>query len=114
MKKFLFLFVFLAITLNSKAQTVYKTPSGQKYHTDNCRTVKNKSEALTVQQAAELGLLPCKICKPAVSHNLVNTKSKTSGEKPETTQCLGMTKKGTRCKHRTSIGNGYCFQHQPD
>jgi hypothetical protein len=28
-------------------------------------------------------------------------------------QCNGLTKKGTRCKHNTSIANGYCFQHQP-
>ncbi|WP_350028985.1 DUF5763 domain-containing protein [Flavobacterium terrisoli] len=32
----------------------------------------------------------------------------------QTVQCKGTTKKGTRCKHMTSIANGYCFQHNPD
>ncbi|WP_366927246.1 DUF5763 domain-containing protein [Flavobacterium sp.] len=96
-----------------KAQTVYKTPSGKKYHTSNCHTVKNTSEALSVEDASAIGLTPCKICKPSQIQGVVK-KASTSGEKPGTMQCLGTTKKGKRCKHMTSIGNGYCFQHQPD
>lgn len=26
-------------------------------------------------------------------------------------QCNGITKKGTRCKHKTSNPSGYCWQH---
>jgi len=29
-----------------------------------------------------------------------------------TVQCKAYTKAGTRCKHQTSIGNGFCYQHQ--
>lgn len=35
-------------------------------------------------------------------------------QKNGTVQCKGTTKKGTQCKHMTSIANGYCFQHNPD
>ena len=30
----------------------------------------------------------------------------------QTTQCKGITQKGTRCKHMTYNANGYCYQHQ--
>src|SRR5215218_7323998 len=91
--------ILLLLTASLKAQTVYKTPSGAKYHTANCHTVKNVSEAITISQAIELGLQPCKICKPATvtPQNLVS--SKPQGTAAETTQCRGLTKAGTRCKH---------------
>lgn len=28
-------------------------------------------------------------------------------------QCLGITRKGTRCKRQTSSASGYCYQHDP-
>jgi len=95
------------------AQTVYKTPSGKKYHTANCHTVKNTSSALPVAEARDIGLEPCKICKPGTTILVVSKlKDETSGEKASSSQCKGQTKKNTRCKHMTKIGNGYCFQHQ--
>ena len=105
--------ILLLLSASLKAQTVYKTPSGAKYHTANCHTVKNVSEAITISQAIELGLQPCKICKPAsvAPQNLVSSKPQGTGT--QTTQCKGLTKAGTRCKHMTRIANGYCFQHQP-
>lgn len=112
--KVLKLLVLLLFTVNSQSQTVYKTPSGQKYHLANCRMVTNVSKAVSINDALEIGLSPCKICKPPMAtkrNNLV--KKKTKGES-NTVQCKGKTKAGTRCKHQTSIGNGYCFQHNPD
>jgi len=104
--------ILLLLTASLKAQTVYKTPSGAKYHTANCHMVKNVSEAISLSTATELGLQPCKICKPAsASQNLVSSKPQGTGT--ATTQCSGFTKAGTRCKHMTRIANGYCFQHQP-
>jgi hypothetical protein len=105
--------VLLLLSSSLKAQTVYKTPSGAKYHTAECRMVKNVSEAISISKAKELGLEPCKICRPAIvaPQNLVS--SKPQGTNPATTQCKGLTKANTRCKHMTSIANGYCFQHQP-
>lgn len=106
------------------AQTVYKTPSGKKYHTGVCRTVKNVSEKMTRAQAISAGLTPCSICEPdkQVSQQpLKNSNYKDLGIKPgeakgelkEAVQCKGTTKEGKRCSHRTKNVNGYCFQHEP-
>ena len=64
MKTFLILLTLLLLSFSLKAQKVYKTPSGAKYHLATCHTVKNVSEELTIAKAKELGLRPCKICKP--------------------------------------------------
>jgi hypothetical protein len=92
------LFLIL-ISVSLKAQSVYKTPSGAKYHLADCRMVQNVSEEITAAKAIELGLLPCKICKPAdVYLNRLPVMSKAKGE-GNTVQCKGMTKSGKRCKH---------------
>lgn len=104
--------ILILLSISLKAQPVYKTPSGAKYHLATCRMVKNVSEQLTVSKAQELGLQPCKICTPqSISPSGVSIK-KAQGQN-ETEQCAGLTKAGTRCKHKTSIANGYCYQHQP-
>lgn len=110
-----YLFFILFIPFYFNAQGVYKTPSGAKYHTGDCRMVENVSQEISLEKAAELGLQPCKICKPQSfsSLGLVSKKNNARGEN-QTVQCKGKTKKGTRCKHMTSIANGYCFQHNPD
>src|SRR5690349_8167252 len=90
-----------------KAQTVYITPSGAKYHLGTCHMVKNVSKEITLIEAGERGLLPCKICNP---QNITSSKTftihKARGE-GESVQCSGMTKAGARCKHMTRIGNGF-------
>lgn len=103
---------FLLSFIFAKSQTVYFTPSGEKYHTASCRMVKNVSNKTDVNGALERGLLACKICKPVSGNALTLVGKKTSGSN-DTSQCKGTTKSGNRCKHMTSIGNGYCFQHQP-
>ncbi|NTS43576.1 hypothetical protein HRG84_22040 [Flavisolibacter sp. BT320] len=109
-----FLFVcFFVLTIKLPAQTVYKTPSGKKYHVESCRMVKNVSEALDVKAALEKGLGPCSICGPVTLPAASLPASKAQGQGQATKQCRGYTKKGSRCKHMTSIGNGYCYQHQP-
>jgi hypothetical protein len=104
---------FLLLCIQLHAQDIYKTPSGTKYHLASCRMVKNVSEKITVQEAQEQGLQPCKICNP---HNIYADRpgpvNKAKGE-GASVQCKGITKSGTRCKHMTKIANGYCFQHQP-
>ena len=77
--------------------------------------VNNVSEQLAVEKAHSIGLEPCEICNPPVvtsSNAFVAGKAK--GESKTTVQCRGITKNGTRCKHMTSIANGYCFQHGPN
>jgi hypothetical protein len=106
------LFILFLACSSPKAQNFYKTPYGAKYHLATCRMVKNVSEKVTEAEIIELGLDACKICHPEViSHS--SSPSKRPAGQSETVQCKGITKAGTRCKHRTSIGNGYCFQHQP-
>jgi|JI6StandDraft_1071083.scaffolds.fasta_scaffold109584_2 hypothetical protein len=96
------------------AQKVYKTPYGEKYHLQSCRMVENVSKQLVGgSDVNEYGLEPCKICKPPAPSSLrtANTESnKAVGEK-ESVQCKGTTAAGTRCRHSTSIADGYCYQH---
>jgi len=101
----------LILSVSLKAQTVYKTPSGKKYHLGTCHTVKNVSEEITISKAKELGLQACKICRPDIYAD--NSSSNKAQGSSVTVQCKGLTRAGTRCKHMTRIANGYCFQHQP-
>ena len=107
------LLILLLFTFSAIGQSIYKTPYGKKYHLANCSMVKNVSEKITPEKATQLGLEPCKICHPAIQKLHFTSDNKAVGE-AKTVQCNGITKKGTRCKHRTSIANGYCFQHQPE
>ncbi|AZI66382.1 hypothetical protein EIB71_01230 [Kaistella daneshvariae] len=107
-----FLFIFLSVQLS--AQTVYKTPSGAKYHLASCRMVKNVSSSLPLEKALKSGFQPCKICDPpfrAVS-GIISKPKKTAGTN-SASQCLARTKTGARCKRKTRIGNDFCFQHLP-
>jgi hypothetical protein len=107
-------FLFLVVLpIFSQAQSLYKTPSGQKYHLENCRTVKNVSELITPAQVKKLGLEPCKVCHPPYLSSVNNAAGNKANGQAQTVQCKGFTKKGARCKHMTRIGNGYCFQHDP-
>lgn len=112
MKHFLTVLFCFFLSESLHSQIVYKTPSGNKYHLASCRMVKNISQKLSITNAINEGLQPCKICKPAIVTSQNSVGKRTQGQ-TETQQCNGYTKKGTRCQHRTSIGNGYCFQHQP-
>lgn len=106
------LFFQLGLSFFASAQLVYKTPSGAKYHLASCHMVKNASTKISLSEARGMGLEPCKICKPATLPGAPSNKP-AQGES-NTVQCKGQTKAGARCKHMTSIGNGYCYQHQPD
>jgi hypothetical protein len=94
------------------AQSVYKTPSGKKYHLSTCRMVENVSEKITIEEALQSGLEPCKICKPEINSSPSVPEKKEKGT-AATVQCKGRTKAGTRCKHMTRIADGYCYQHRP-
>lgn len=54
---FLVLFLFTVHGIGT-AQTVYKTPSGKKYHTATCRYVKNVSHKLSIKEARSNRLGP--------------------------------------------------------
>ena len=102
----------LLFSFNAKSQAVYKTPSGAKYHLATCHMVKNVSEQISIEKAKQLGLQPCKICKPQNIYSSPYSPNKAQGQ-GATVRCKGTTKAGTRCTHMTRIATGYCFQHQP-
>lgn len=89
------------------SQSVYKTPSGKKYHLTFRRMVENVSEKLTVDEATELGLEPCKICKPP-SDAALPVAGKAKGQQ-SSVQCKALTKRGIRCQHITGIAGGYYY-----
>ena len=112
-KKYIVTLIVFLFSFSINAQTVFKTPSGAKYHLASCRMVKNVSEEITISKARKLGLEPCKICQPDnIYSSTVPIIHKAQGQN-QTVQCNGLTKAGIRCKHMTSIANGYCYQHQP-
>jgi hypothetical protein len=115
MKAFrIIIIIFLFFANGTAAQKYYTTPTGAKYHLSTCHSVKNVSKEISPEGIRKTGLEPCKICKPDDVYRLSQAPKKTAqGEKKSTVQCRGLTKKGIRCKHMTSIGNGYCFQHLP-
>ncbi len=43
--------------------------------------------------------------------NSIKTRSKTSQSSTSSSQCTGTTKKGTRCKNKTTNSNGRCHLH---
>lgn len=96
MEKALCLLIWLIAWLPDQAQTVYKTPSGKKYHIATCRSVKNMSEEISLEEALKAGLERCKICKAklakAYATPLQKVQRTTTG-----VQCKGLTKSGSRC-----------------
>jgi Family of unknown function (DUF5763) len=106
--------LFLLCAIAAKAQNVYKTPSGHKYHLASCQMVENVSAKLVGEADINAhGLTPCKICKPPaikdIQKNYTST-NKAVGE-AASVQCNGKTKSGSRCQHKTKLANGYCYQH---
>lgn len=111
------LVLFLCIlffSVTGKGQSVYKTPSGKKYHLSSCRMVENVSKKLVNGAAvSSYRLEPCKICKPPYVSQLqagYSSANKAVGTS-QSVQCKGRTQKGVRCRHKTRLANGYCYQH---
>ena len=119
MKKLIVFVLLICASQLSVAQHYYKTPSGKKYHKGSCRMVDNVSQAVTLDQAGAYGLTACKICRPqgraSTTTNITKiTQRNTPRGEARAKRCIGYTKKRNRCKRRTRIGNGYCFQHNPE
>lgn len=119
MRQIIYIISFLLLSVNSFAQTVYKTPSGEKYHTATCRYVKNVSTAMDISEARSRGLSACKQCNPrqntstsSYSNERLGIKSNEAQGTEKAVQCNGRTKAGKRCSRMTRNKNGYCFQHE--
>ena len=116
MKKFYLINLLLFLSWGYFGQKVYKTPSGKAYHLSSCRMVENVSKELLGKDAIiKHKLNPCKICKPPVQNfTISNSNNKAVGKTNKSLQCKGITQKGNRCKHKTKLANGYCYQHEPN
>ncbi len=120
--KLIYTLLFLLFSFPLIAQTVYRTPSGTKFHTANCRSIKNVSSQINIDDAYKLQLSPCSICKPN-SSNVTKTNSflgnkpvgiqqdELKGSNANAKQCTSKTKKGLRCKNTTKNKNGRCHKH---
>ena len=54
--------LFLNIS-RAKAQTVYITESGKKYHAKNCDVAKTGKKGIELSEAKKQGYEACKVCK---------------------------------------------------
>lgn len=60
---FIFSVLLFCITTNLKAQTVYITESGKKYHAKNCDVAKTGKKGIELAEAKKQGYEACKVCK---------------------------------------------------
>jgi len=51
-------------TEDPKAQTVYITRTGKRYHRDGCRYLASSKIPSTLKDAKARGYTPCKVCRP--------------------------------------------------
>ena len=56
-------FILILIAGSLKAQTVYVTESGKKYHAKNCSIIKTGKKGIDLAEAKKQGFEPCKSCK---------------------------------------------------
>jgi len=129
---FLWWFLLTACTVSSsEAQTtVYITRTGAKYHTGDCRYLRQSKIAIDLKDALDQGYTPCSVCGPATEvesedneQGSAGTPTSTAGSRSpvvqkktmpvrtKSSQCTALTKTGHRCK-RAATNNGKCWQHQ--
>jgi hypothetical protein len=92
------LILWMAAVLVGKAQTVYSSSKGEKFHTADCR-LSGDAEGMSMDKAKKAGKKPCDVCKP-------NELGKANLK-----QCDGKTKEGVRCKRMTANKGKKCYQH---
>lgn len=81
-KSLLIILLFFVVN-SSKAQTVYVTESGKKYHAKNCDVAKTGKKGIELSEAKKQGYEPCKVCK--VTHETkeaAKPKDKKTTDKP--------------------------------
>ena len=119
---FFFTFFFL-LASQLKAQTVFITKTGVKYHKESCRYVKT-GWAATFTDAKKKGLTACLVCKPSSTETgeanpiPLSSGSSNTGPSKETkpaqaisSQCKATTKSGASCSRKAASGSSCCWQH---
>jgi hypothetical protein len=79
LQKFILVFALFLLSgiMNLRAQTVYVTEKGKKFHAKNCDLVKTGKKGMEIADAKKAGFGPCGHCK-------VEAKEKKKVEKPKT------------------------------
>ena|SRR5690606_12405165 len=122
MKNFLLILFLLIGSVSIKAQTVYLTKTGEKYHEKNCHHLRKSSISISLEDAKDRGYEPCKHCKPITTiqrrqtpststTNSTQINSTTTQKTSVSVQCSATTQNGARCKRMTTNANGRCWQH---
>ncbi len=123
--KILVLFISLSFVTNTIAQTVYVTKTGEKYHLEHCHYLKYSKREIKLKSAIDAGYGRCSVCKPSSKNSASNKSNSISPSKSSrkihstsvkktsstSTQCMGTTKSGNRCKRKTKSASGRCYQH---
>lgn len=99
MKKLIIFSVFIfGMAVAAKAQTVYASEKGEKYHTADCK-LSGDANGLSLADAKKKGKGGCGVCKPDEHF------------KDKVSQCTGQTADKARCKRMTAAKGGKCYQH---
>lgn len=98
MKKLFLLMLFVGLVVAAKAQTVYASAKGTKYHTADCN-LSGDAVDIKLADAKKKGKGACGVCKP--DEHL----------KDKVSQCAGLTADKSRCKRMTASKGGKCYQH---
>jgi endonuclease G len=69
--KYLLLFIFICTIAGigytaEKDTIVYVTNTGERYHTEQCSSVRNSKIEISLEDAVKRGYEPCGRCKPPV------------------------------------------------
>lgn len=65
---------------------------------------------IMVSMISLISLVSCTKSDDLISDKIASTSSSPC-KKSTSSQCLGMTKSGTRCQNKTLSCNGYCYLH---
>jgi micrococcal nuclease len=63
-------FVLLSVAAGAEETTVYVTNTGQKYHREDCASLRRSKIALRLEDALKAGYGPCTLCNAPVSETL--------------------------------------------
>ena len=110
--------IFIVITIlffaNQASAQFYATPKGTHYHRGDCRQVERNSYEISEYRALIKDLKLCSFCNPnrrGPGGGKLGLGGDDNQGEGSSMQCSATTAKGTRCKHKTKISGGLCYQH---
>lgn len=74
-------FILFLNTSHAKAQTVYITESGKKYHAKNCDVAKTGKKGIELSEAKKQGYEACKVCKVVTEQKVADKPKETKTSK---------------------------------